>query len=344
MDLSAIDQVTPTWLTQIFKKSSLLQNGKIISIQKTPLEDTPFSIPKITRLHLIYSDDATGNPPETIIFKIAKREKEWFFYKELAKSMQAPPIPRCFYTDNNQETETSYLLLEDLGTTHTQTRWPIAPSFSVCEKAMHCIAEFHAFWWQHPNLENDLKDKLTLGDYWINRINLAIKNLPSFFDFMGDRISTQRKGIYETVLSSSNIFWQPQKSKCALTLIHGDAHFWNFLYPHEETDHVCAFDWNGWDIGKGTDDLAYMIGLHWYPERRKRFEEPLLRSYHETLLEHGVENYAWEDCWDDYRHSAIMNLFIPVWQWAKGISQIVWWSHLERSFLTFEDLNCKELL
>ncbi len=344
MDLSAVDQVTPDWLTQVFKESNILKKGSIISVQKSPVGDTPFSMPKITRLHIKYSGDAVGNLPERLIFKIAKKEKEWFFYEELAKVMQAPSIPRCFHVGRDQETEISYLLLEDLGDSHSQTQWPIAPSLSMCEKTMDCIAEFHAFWWQHPHLENDLRDKLTLGDYWLNRINLAIANLPNFLDFIGDRLSTKRKKIYEKVLSSQNTFWQPQRSKHALTLIHGDAHFWNFVYPRDNTDRVRIFDWNGWDIAKGTDDLAYMIGLHWYPERRDRFEIPLLKRYHAVLLQQGIKDYSWEDCWDDYRHSAMLNLFIPVWQWTKEISQIVWWSHLERSFLTFEDLACKELL
>ncbi len=344
MDLSSIDQVTPDWLTQIFNESNILKKGSIVAVQKFPLGDTPFSAPKITRLNFTYSENAVGNLPATLIFKIAKREKEWFFYKEIAKGMQTPPIPKCFHVHNNQETEMSYFLLEDLGDTHTQTQWPIAPSFPACEKTMDCIGEFHAFWWQHPNLKNDLRDKLDSGDAWLNRIDLAIEKLPEFLDFMGDRISTHRKKIYEDILSSSNIFWQPQRSKHALTLVHGDAHFWNFMYPRNETDRVRIFDWSMWDIGKGTDDLAYMIGLHWYPERRARFEKPLLQRYHKSLHNHGVESYAWEDCWDDYRHSAIMNLFIPVWQWQRGITPIVWWSHLERSFLTFDDLDCKELL
>ncbi len=344
MELSAIDQVTPKWLTQVFKESKVLEKGQVTTVEKFPVSDTPSGAPKITRLQLAYSQDVVGNLPKTVISKIAKREKEKIFYEEIAQEMKSPSVPHCFYAGTDEEKETSFFLLEDAGDTHQQTRWPIAPSFGDCEKTIDGISEFHAFWWQHPRLDGDLREKVILGNCWKDRINLAIEKLPYFLDFMGDCISDKRKKIYENVLSSPNTFWKPQRSKHVLTLIHGDAHFWNFLYPRSELERVRMIDWNSWDIGKGTDDLAYMIGLHWYPERRERFEISLLGRYHAALLQQGVSNYSWEDCWDDYRHSAILNLFIPVWQWAKEISQIVWWSHFERSFLTFESLKCGELL
>ncbi len=344
LNLEAVGIITSEWITEILRQNDILKKGDVIAVVKEPLSDASFEAPKIIRIRLSYSQNAVGDMPKTMIFKTAKREKEKIFYDELAQEMTDPAITHCFYANVDQNRERAIFLLEDLGDTHQQTRWPIAPSFDTCQGAMDCIAKFHAFWWEHPRLDGDLRDKLTFGNYWQDRINFAIEELPDFFDFMGERISAKRRKIYEEVLSSPNTFWKPQQSKHALTLIHGDAHFWNFLYPRTETDRIRVFDWNSWDIGKGTDDLAYMIGLHWYPERRDRFEIPLLKHYHEALLKHGVEHYSWEDCWDDYRHSAILNLFIPVWQWAKEISQIVWWSHWERSFLTFADLDCGALL
>jgi hypothetical protein len=86
-----------------------------------------------------------------------------------------------------------------------------------------------------------------------------------------------------------------------------------------------------------------MIGLHWYPSLRQRSEKDLLKAYHETITNAGI-SYSWDECWLDYRESNIMNLFIPIWQWQRNSSAMVWWSHLERSHLTFNDLNCDELL
>lgn len=47
---------------------------------------------------------------------------------------------------------------------------------------------------------------------------------------------------------------------------------------------MCIIDWDGWNVDRGTMDLAYMIGLHWYLERRAQLEQPLVRWYHQRLL------------------------------------------------------------
>ncbi len=73
-------------------------------------------------------------------------------------------------------------------------------------------------------------------------------------------------------------------------------------------------------------------------------EEHLLRRYHEQLIKHGVANYAWDDCWRDYQISVILCLTIPVVQWKKQVEPRIWWPHLQRGILAFQDLHCDELL
>jgi hypothetical protein len=46
-------------------------------------------------------------------------------------------------------------------------------------------------------------------------------------------------------------------------------------------------------------------------------EKALLQHCYKELLAHGVKDYQWDDCWNDYRLSVIlMGIFIPVWRWA----------------------------
>ncbi len=99
-----------------------------------------------------------------------------------------------------------------------------------------------------------------------------------------------------------------------------------------------------WDTGCPTDDLAYMIAVHWYPERRGRMERDLLEAYFDLLTSSGGKDYTWGNLEHDYRASVVRSLFIPVWQWVRGIQPGVWWPHLERVFLAFEDLDCVTIL
>ena len=94
-----------------------------------------------------------------------------------------------------------------------------------------------------------------------------------------------------------------------------------------------------------TNDLAYMMALQWFPEKRALMEESLLRNYHSSLLSFGVKGYTWEDCRLDYRYSVINHLFTPVLQRAGGqIPATVWWHNFERISEAYKDLKCGELL
>src|SRR5262249_56266901 len=97
-------------------------------------------------------------------------------------------------------------------------------------------------------------------------------------------------------------------------------------------------------VGGAAADLAYMMAVHWYPERRARLEAPLLARYHAGLCARGVSGYSLERLREDYRLSVIGHLAIPVWQQTLGIHPAIWWPHLHRTIAAFEDLDCAALL
>jgi len=341
----SFQNITAEWLTETLQANGLLKNGSIKYLHVQPLSDVPFGAPKIRRLEFDYSSDAICDIPTKLMLKVAPKEKEYFFYTQIVEWMGQIPVPWCYLAQHSEDKSQAVFFLEDLSDTHFQTAWPVPPSVELCEKVIDCLSSFHAFWWNDPRLETEFRMKVNKGNYWIGRLNEAINKLPAFLDFIGDRLSADRKGIYEKVLASSSHHWMPDSTRNVKTFLHGDIHFWNFLFPKDPSkNELRIFDWNSWDIGKGTNDLAYMMGLHWYPDLRQRREQSLLKRYHNNLLGQDISNYSWDDCWLDYRESCIINLFIPVWQWQRGTSSIVWWSHLERSFLSFEDLDLMELL
>jgi len=172
-------------------------------------------------------------------------------------------------------------------------------------------------------------------------------NLERFLKFLGDRISDKRKELFKTVFSLYPQLAYERIKKENMTLIHGDAHFWNFFYPKDienEKYKALLFDWQSWNISIGGVDLAYMIGNNLYPDYRHLIEKDLIKRYHNDLLKFGVKNYSWDDCWYDYRFGALINLYRIVGWWSVDLHPSLWWPALEKSILTLEDLNCMELL
>ena len=93
-----------------------------------------------------------------------------------------------------------------------------------------------------------------------------------------------------------------------------------------------------------TDDLAYMMAMLWYPNRRRRMERELLDVYHAILLRSGVSSYTRQGLDDDYRLSVLWLITRPVAQAMNNIAPAVWWNNLERIMLAVDDLGCRDLL
>ena len=166
-----------------------------------------------------------------------------------------------------------------------------------------------------------------------------------FADQLGDRLPDARRDLYRRLIEAAPSLTQRYHLRRNVTIAHGDAHVWNFLLPQDPArQDVRLFDFDQWRINLGSGDLAYMMALHWYPDRRRSLERPLLDFYHETLLSHGVAGYDRRALDDDYRRSVLWHITKPVWQWVIGIPPVIWWNNLERIFMAVDDLGCRELL
>ena len=355
--ITDVEQVTPDWLTSVLGANGHLDQERVTAVEPRSSRQTVIST--IHHLELRYSANTSEQSPAKLFLKISKPgfdseiaarfgKKESEYYNVIARTMNDPPSATCYDAAFSADTGKSHVLLADLSETHFQTDWPLPPTKPYCEEVLDRLAKFHAFWWDHPELGNSIGKFPSSGsiDEYIQSME---KKFAGFVDFLDDRLSAERRHLYERVLATAPGVWKARIRERSdgkdLTLIHGDAHFWNCLHPRQlDQAKPYIIDWQCWRIDTATDDLAYMIGLHWYPERRRALERNLLRTYHDKLLIYGVKNYDWEACWRDYRLSAIGNLFVPIWQWSAKLWPVIWWPHLERAMLAFEDLDCRELL
>jgi hypothetical protein len=354
------EQVSPEWLTRLLHKHGALPHGQVTAVQKIPSRSTISITFTLARLAVSYSDNAPPSAPTRLFLKFSKPgfdaalsasvgKNEVAFYTTVVHAMRGSATVHCYDAVYDPETGKSHVLLEDLSETHFQTEWPLPPIRQHCEAVMECLAQFHAFWWEHPRLGTEIGQLPTEEARKAGTADTH-RRIRGFLDFLGDRLSVDRRQVYDKILTSLPGLWDRHRGtrlseRKAFTLVHGDAQVWNFFYPCDATtDHVRIIDWQFWHLGVGTDDLAYMMALHWYPERRCVMERELLKRYHTELLRHGVANYPWDECWFDYRVSALTNLLVPALQWSVKLPAAVWWSHLERAMSAFHDLGGDELL
>lgn len=331
-------------LKELLDESRLFAEGGVTAVQCEAVGGLYGKSHQLFRLRIESAQGGDQDRPTRLFLKFGNSSKEYSFYSIIARSMTSPPLPRCYHAAYDQGTDQTWLLLEDLSATHFQTEWPLPPSSQLCTRTVQELAKIHALWWQDQRLEGEFRPAMPASRAWIERRALACQKLPEFIGFLSDRLSPGRQRVYERLLALPIEAWEEAESAPQQTLLHGDMHVWNVFYPLDPQGSLYFFDWNMWDIGPPTDDLAYMMAVHWYPERRGRLERKLLEAYHRQLVEGGVTNYTWEDLHHGYRKSIIRSLLTPVWQWVRGIEAGVWWSHLERIFLAYEDWQCGELI
>ncbi|HXL31905.1 MAG TPA: aminoglycoside phosphotransferase [Bradyrhizobium sp.] len=337
-------------LTTALRNSGMLGDGCVRDVVVERSFDTLLS--HIFRLKLSY--DATLGGPEFLILKAGLADRpggpwkagrqEVAFYTEVASAMSDHLVPRCFDADWTADTGAWHLLLEDLTASHAvATRWPLPPTLAQCESIVRARARFHAAWWDDPRLGN------TIGSWQDAALDQQLldfaRDLEGFTERFGDRLSFERRDLYARLIDRAPRLQMRYRSHRNMTILQGDSHVWNCFLPRAgASDDALLFDWDAWHIGPASNDLSYMMALHWYPDRRRQVERPLLDCHHAALEAHGVKGYARRELDDDYRQSVLWNLRTPVWQEANGIPPVVWWNGLERILMAVDDLDCRELL
>ena len=339
-------------LTSALRKAGVLGDGRVSAVVGKGARDTIVS--HIIRLALDY-DGAAADAPRSLILKIAHSSfattlwnagrQEVAFYTQVAPLMPAGLTPRCFEGSWNEETHGWHLLLEDLTDSHhIATEWPLPPTFEQCRSIVRALASMHAQWSDNPLLGRSVGTFLDVEATDRNLQQFA-GHYARFADLLGDRLPSARRELYRRLIEQAPSLTRRYHSRRNVTIAHGDAHVWNFLLPPDPArQDVRLFDFDQWRINVASGDLAYMMALHWYPDRRIAFERPLLDCYHETLLSRGVRGYDRRALDDDYRQSVLWQITKPVWQWVIGLPTGIWWNHLQRIFLAVDDLGCRELL
>jgi hypothetical protein len=334
-------QVPLSWLTAVLRRDGALSQGEVTAVQ---VETTETFTATAVRLCVSYSEDAPDSAPARLFLKLGHRRIEVEFYRVIAPAMTDPPVPYCYDAVFDPEIGQSHLLFEDLSATHVTPDDTPPLSKSDYQQVIDSLSIIHAQWWDHPWLGTELR---ALGEDVSGFVVGVVQDtFPTFVDSMGDDLSVENRRIYERLLAG----WPPPDlvdrlaGGRAVTLVHGDAHPWNCLFPRDPSGgQVVLADWAVWHPGLGTEDVAYLIGMQ-ARSRRAALEQPLVRTYHQRLLAHGVSDYTWKQCWLDYRTAAIFNLFWPVFHWRFGLPYHIWRPDLEGALAAFEDLRCEELL
>jgi Phosphotransferase enzyme family len=342
-------QITAAWLTATLRTAGHLPSGKVTTLAVEQWRGQAFS--NLFQLRATYTRNVTAHAsfmlkvarPAAASAAVNRRQwKEHQFYTQVAPVMDDPPIPRVFAAAYDPATDRSHVLLEDLSASHIRPPTPLPPTPDQLRGNVACLARFHAVWWVHPDLAGAMAER---DDAWIEKRTLAARRRLSCFltEYGGHLPSSTQSALKMTAASWPTILHR--STMAPLTVVHGDAHPWNFLTPVDPGEQrTCLLDWEGWSIEPGPHDLASLIALHLPVDERRALEEELLERYLLALRDHGVGDYDLLSCRDDYRRAVARRVLSPVGMWSRGTRTRSWWPALEHITAAFRDLRCHELL
>jgi aminoglycoside phosphotransferase (APT) family kinase protein len=268
-------------------------------------------------------------------------------YTLVPPAMREAPLVRCYDATYDAALGTYHVLLEDMSATHAVNRAWMPPTRSQAEQMMDVLAAFHAFWWDDRRLGVTIGRRPT--EYDVRRtIGHAQCYFGSFVDQLGDRLPEKGKEAFEACFRAHAASLSNRLAQGKVTLVHGNAHASNFLLPvNGGSKRTYILDWNSppwvWECSPGVSDVAYMMVRYWPTERRRWLEQVLLERYHMGLLAGGVTAYSWEELWDDYRQSCLLNLYVVIEESLRS-EPARWYPQLMNVLSAVEDHHCLEVL
>jgi thiamine kinase-like enzyme len=99
--------------------------------------------------------------------------------------------------------------------------------------------------------------------------------------------------------------WYSSRPK---TLVHADAHPGNFYIT--ATGDLGFTDWQNYEFGHWSMDVAYHVAGSLTPEDRRAHEKELLSEYLSHLRAAGVETPGFDQAWEDFRVSLVYGYFL----------------------------------
>lgn len=359
------DEITAAWLTAVLREDDVLPDGSVIRVAAQPNTEAFNSV--ITHLTLIYSPDTPTDAPRQLLLKrnlnaawaIRDAEREVAFYQmvmPLAENL--PMLVRCYGAAFDAEHGASYILLDDLSETHMT---PISreqvlaldgvPSEDHILGVIDALAQFHAYWWEHPLLgQGAIPISRWYRDHtaYEQFVHDATANWQQCIAAEGASFPDDLRAVYERALAGLPSLWDRFlacriATRTNLTLSNGDSYFAQFLCPKTLGGTTYIIDFQSPKADFAALDLVYLFATFWTPAQRQEREERLLRRYHQALQTYGVQ-YHWDELLTDYRLMVVYLLFFPLWDYANGSRRAYWWPKMLCLTGAFQGLRCVELL
>ena len=275
-------------------------------------------IARMVRARLEYDSDTDA--PRSVVVKfptddqgslglalaMGMYELEVRFYQDVAPHLNDMSIPRCHLAEHDADSGMFTLVLEDLSGS-TMPGDVLTPcTLDECAAALKELAKFQAPLWNSNAMQQ--LDWLTDSRRTLGVFDSLPAGLEPFIARFGAALEPEHVELFRSVLPKSGEW---VRGWAAPTVVqHGDFRSDNLLFGHNPA--VTVIDFQTIRLGPPGLDPAYFLGSSLTTEDRRAYERDLISGYHRQLLDHGVTDFDFDDCWTAYRAGAMYGVFLFV--------------------------------
>ncbi len=350
--IQSVEQISAAWLTSVLLESGALIIGMVESFE---LGTGQGNWSTSANLSVSYSKNAQGLCPKRLFLKMVDTDlgdgetfgdSEVTFYTQDYIDVSNAPLLRCYHAYYSKELQKYHLLLDDVSETHIEA-YDKKPTLEYGLALAEALAILHARWWGRTKLKeaglsgHDAK-------HIQNFVDIAEPGVhPIVERFLSELEPHWPDRLRELFANHPQALIKRSQDLNGFTIIHGDAGSANILVPRNSDNPLYIIDRQpfNWSltIWLGVYDIAYAIVLDWDTELRRQYEIPILKRYHESLIQQGVSNYDWNQLFNDYKLCVGMCVYIATEYCRGGINEEwthVWLPMLQRALTACDDLNC----
>ncbi len=317
MDVPATPgELTTGYLNEV--AASFLGGATVTEVRSTDIGVGTGIFGQIARLDLtVEGGDATA--PSSVVAKMACTEpanleiaqmlglyeREMNMFEHV---LADTPIrsPRCHASVRGTDGR-FLLLLEDLSTNYDVGDQIVGATVAQAERVVDTLAAMHARWWQQPALSDmGWLPTPNAPQYLAAVPNIYRAGLAVLENEWADRVPPAAIDIARTIDPRFEELLE-RTAAGPWTLIHSDPRLDNVFFE-KAGDGIAVIDFQLALQGRAVADIAYLIGTSVPHEIAREHWEGILRHWHDSIVDLGVGDYAFDDAIRHYREAAMYYL------------------------------------
>ena len=326
--ISGPEEVDVEWLTAVLCEAGALGQGEVTHVEHKALDGNWSSN---AFLNLRYSNNAKGECPKKLFIKTSSGfgPSEVLYYTRDYVDVGAAPLPRCFHAAYDEDRRHYHLLLEDVSATHELVLHQ-APNLAYAEALADGFGAMHARWWgseRFGQIGETMPNAHTVHRF----VDIARPGIAHLRQHYSSEIGARHLETIGTFFDEHPLLLVERLSnERGFCLIHGDANPTNIFVPRTGPGApIYIIDRQPFasslTIFLGIYDVTHATMHRWERDHRRQLEIPMLRRYHDRLVECGIDDYSWSQLVDDYVLCAGMGIYDAVERSANGPNEELKW-------------------